>query len=66
MAPEMCYDRPWVISYSGIKCDTLFIDIENKIVRDINRYEGKKVDDNHFELTFRYTQADYNNAENCQ
>jgi len=64
--PGTCFDSPCVISYSGEKCDTLLISEGNQGIRDINRYECKKVSDKRFELTYRYTQSDYDIAKPCQ
>lgn len=67
--PSVNTTYPTVVFYSNgsiKKCDTLLIiNSVDRGVDDINRFECKKIDKNHFEFIFRYTQSDYNNAKSC-
>ncbi len=67
--PSVSTKYPNVIFFTkdnGVKkCDTLYDNHSFGGVRDINRFECKKIDNNHFEMTFRYTQADIDHAKDC-
>ncbi len=67
--PSVSTKYPNVIFFTnenGIKkCDTLYDNQSFGGVRDINRFECNKIDNNHFEMTFRYTQADIDHAKYC-
>ncbi|AWG21745.1 hypothetical protein FFWV33_09430 [Flavobacterium faecale] len=57
-----------VIKYDDIKCD--FLNPGTKAGRGegpsgIQNYEFKKISERYYEFTFRFTEADFEQAENC-
>lgn len=65
--PSCCTDfAPCVVQYGLNKCDTFNVQLGHQWIRDINRFQCKKIGKRKFQYTYRYTEVDYQNANVCE
>lgn len=58
-----------IVFYDNIKCDTFKIGLNSNLYDGplgTANYESKKLGTNNFEFTYRFTEEDYLNAQDCK